>query len=262
MSQLWAEGKYEEVEAEARDLEARTAGRRARGRQLATWQCARVAALEAACAQGRRSHALDEADALLAELDAMPDPDRVLLLGLRHLRTVLLSDAERYTEAETEALAILSGLTRLKHLAPVSDLEMDVLANLVFILCRLARHEEAEAIARGNLPRAAGATLASLHCGLVESLNGQGRHDEALTEARRYTPRWNRAATGTLHMATATALHALGHRTEAEATARQALTDCERHLHPEHPRIRRARTLLADLTTDDGPDPTAEETAH
>ncbi|MFF1295219.1 MULTISPECIES: hypothetical protein [unclassified Streptomyces] len=49
-------------------------------------------------------------------------------------------------------------------------------------------------------------------------------------------------------MGTAAALHGLGHRSEAETAARQALTDCERSLHPEHPRLRQARTLLADIT--------------
>ncbi|MFD5495416.1 hypothetical protein ACFYY3_08255 [Streptomyces sp. NPDC001812] len=63
-------------------------------------------------------------------------------------------------------------------------------------------------------------------------------------------------------MGTAAALHGLGHRSEAEAAAREALADCERSLHPAHPRIREARTLLARITADDPLASTAEEAAH
>jgi hypothetical protein len=63
-------------------------------------------------------------------------------------------------------------------------------------------------------------------------------------------------------MGTAVALHGLGRRSEAEAAVREALTDCERFLHPDHPRIREARTLLARITTEDPPTPTAEDVAR
>ncbi|WP_405891450.1 hypothetical protein OG427_39270 [Streptomyces sp. NBC_00133] len=101
------------------------------------------------------------------------------------------------------------------------------------------------------MPRAEGYAAAALHGVLVRSLSGQGRHEEALAEARRLTPLWVRAASGILGMSTATALHGLGRRGEAEAAARQALTACEQFLHPAHPRIQEARTLLARTTAED-----------
>ncbi|WP_168714660.1 hypothetical protein [Streptomyces sp. A0592] len=41
------------------------------------------------------------------------------------------------------------------------------------------------------------------------------------------------------------ALHALGRHDEAGEEARRALTACERHLHPCHPRVAGIRALLA-----------------
>jgi hypothetical protein len=155
-----------------------------------------------------------------------------------------------------------AGPARLKHLTPVWNIELCVLDNLVDALCGQSRYEEAEAIARGNLPRAEGATAAALHHDLVHSLNGQGRCQEALTEARRLSPRRDRSLTGSLDMETAAALHGLGHRSEAEAAARGTPADCERHLHPDHPRIGEARTLLARITPDDPPAPATEEAAR
>jgi hypothetical protein len=245
---FWKEGKYEELEAEAREFGLAASRLRNRGRRRALQWYARIMAAGAACAHGRGAHVLGETEALAAELrGADGTPAQELLLMVRSIRMAVLTDEERYPEAEAEGLDILRGLTRLKHLTSVWNTELSVLGNLVFALCGQGRHQEAEAIARGNLPRAERNALATLQCGLVRSLNGQQRYDEALTEARRYTPPWVRAHTGGLALATAEALHGLGHRSEAEAAARQALTDCERFLHPEHPRIRRARTLLAEI---------------
>jgi hypothetical protein len=253
LHQLFREGRYEEAEAGARALEEDSRRRLGRGRGLAMGWHAKAVATAAACAHGRRAHLLDELDPLIAELSAMTGPGRELLLMIRSNRMPVLTSMGRHSEAETEGLAILRDLTRLKHLAPVWDIELCVLDNLVDTLCGLARYEEAEAIARGNLPRAVGSTAAALHCGLVRSLNGQQRYDEALTAAHRLTPPWDRAQSGSLALATAVALHGLGRRSEAEAAAREALTDCERFLHPDHPRLREAHTFLARIATTDDP---------
>lgn len=250
--QLWDEDAYEKVEAEARALEAKAGRLHRRSRRLTLGQFARFMATCAACAHGRGARVLDEMDALAAELNGTAGPYRLLLLALRRNRLVILNAERRYSEAEAEGTAVLRELTRLKHLMSVQSVELSVLAGLVDALCGQARHEEAETIARGNLPRAERRSLAALHCGLVEILNGQERHDEALTEARRFDPPRVREQSGRLDMATAVALRGLGRRSEAKAAARQALADCERLLHPEHPRLRQARTLLADI----------EEAAH
>ncbi|MEV6382700.1 tetratricopeptide repeat protein [Streptomyces sp. NPDC051773] len=262
LHQLYQEGKYEEAEAGARALEEKSGRRRRRSRGLAVGWHAKALATAAACAHGRGAQVLDELESLTAELSEMVGPGRVLLLMIRSNRMLVLNSAGRHSEAEAEGLDILRDLTRLKHLAPVWHVELCVLDNLVDALCGQARYEEAEAIARGNLPRAEGTAVAALHCGLVRSLNGQKRYDEALTEAHRFTPRWDRGQTGRLGIATAVALHGLGRRSEAEAAVREALTDCERFLHPDHPRFREARTLLARITADDPPAPTAEEAAR
>ncbi|MFJ8532738.1 tetratricopeptide repeat protein [Streptomyces sp. NPDC093591] len=254
LDRLWQEGEYEELEAQAREFAAEAGRLRGRGRRLALGWYARAMATGAACAHGRGARVLGELESLAAELrEADGTPMQELLLMLRCNRMVILNDEGRHAEAEAEGLDILRGVTRLKHLTSVWGIELSVLDNLVSALCGQGRHEEAEAIARGNLPRAEGNTLAALQCGLVRSLNGQGRYDEALTEARRYNPPWVRGHSGGLGLVTAVALHGLGRRSEAEAAARQALTDCERFLHPEHPRIRRARTLLAEITANDPP---------
>ncbi|MFR9794852.1 hypothetical protein ACL02U_02965 [Streptomyces sp. MS06] len=57
----------------------------------------------------------------------------------------------------------------------------------------------------------------------------------------------------------ARALHGLGRRAEAEAAARLALTDCERSLHPSHPRTGTARALLTRITAAGPPGDTAAE---
>lgn len=252
LNQLWDEDKFEEVEAEARELEARAASPRRDSRRMFLGQYARFMATGAECALGRGAHVLHEMESLAAELNETAAPERLLLQAVRANRLVVLNAEQRYGETEAEATALLGELTRVKHLMQVMTIELFVLANLADALCGQGRHAEAETIVRGNLPRAERRTLASLHCGLVESLNGQGRHDEALTEARRFAPPRVRVQSGRLTMATAVALLGLGRRSEAEAAARQALADCERLLHPEHPRLRQARTLLAEI----------EEAAH
>lgn len=259
LHQLWREGKYEEVEAGARTLEASSVRLRRRRWGLAVAWHAKALATAACCAHGRGAQVLAELESLTAELNEMAGPGRRLLLLIRSNHMLVLNSEGRYGEAESEGLDILRDLTRLKHLAPVSDIELCVLDNLVDALCGQARYEEAEAVARGNLPRAEGGTLAALHCGLVHSLNGQGRYDEALTEAHRFAPCWDRGLSGSLGIGTAVALHGLGRRSEAEAAVREALTDCERFLHPDHPRFREARMLLARITADDPPAATAEE---
>lgn len=262
LHRLWREDKYEEVEAGARALEAEAGRLRRRGRGTAVAWHAKALATAAACAHGRGAQVLAELESLTAELSGMAGPGRELLLMIRNTHMVVLNGEGRYGEAEAEGLEVLRDLTRLKHLVPVWDIELSVLANLVDALCGQARHEEAEAVARGNLPRAVGSTVAALHHGLVCSLNGQGRYHEALTEARRITPPGDRGQSGSLGMATAVALHGLGRRSEAETAAREALTDCERFLHPDHPRIQEARTLLTRITAGDPPPSTAEEIAR
>ncbi|WP_234436162.1 tetratricopeptide repeat protein [Streptomyces sp. NRRL S-813] len=260
--ELYRDGEYEEAEAGARAIEARAGRLRKRAWRLAVGWHARSLATAAACAQGRGTQVLAELESLTAELEGMTGAGRALLLMVRSNRMLVLNSQGRYGEAETEGLDILRDLTRIKHLTSVSHTELCVLDNLVDALCGQDRHEEAEAVARGNLPRAEGGTLAALHCGLVISLNGQGRYQEALTEARRFVPLRDRSLTGRLGMGTAVALHGLGRRSEAEAAAREALEDCERSLFPDHPRIREARALLARVTGDDPPAPPPEEAAR
>lgn len=259
---LWKEGRYEEVEAGARALEAESGRLRKRGRRTAVAWHAKALATAAVCVQGRGAQVRDELEALMAELKDMTGSGRALLLMVRSNHMLALNSEGRYDEAEAEGLDTLRGLARLKHLTPVWNIELCVLDNLVDALCGQSRYEEAEAIARGNLPRAEGAAAAALHRGLVHSLNGQGRHQEALTEARRVAPHGDRSLAGSLDMETAAALHGLGRRSEAEAAARGALADCERHLRLDHPRIGEARTLLARVTADDPPAPAAEEAAR
>ncbi|MGX1541200.1 hypothetical protein [Streptomyces adustus] len=71
-----------------------------------------------------------------------------------------------------------------------------------------------------------------------------------MDEVRRLAP-VGRAGSGAAGLATATALCGLGRRSEAEAAARSALAACEQFLHPVHPRIQDARTLLTRITAED-----------
>ncbi|MET7322546.1 hypothetical protein [Streptomyces sp. NPDC005549] len=239
------EGRYEEAEAEARALAALP--RRPWRRRPPHWE-ARVLATGTAVMHGRTAEALDELDTLIAELEPVGLNSQMLRLIARGNRVVALSGLRRYAEAETEANGILRELNRIAHRAPVAALEINTLGHLAVVLCGLARHEEAEAVARGNLPRTDGPAVAVLHATLARSLNGQGRHEEALAEVRRSLPRPPRYAAGYLDLVTAEALHGLGRRTEADDAVRRALADCERRLHPAHPRTGEARALLARIT--------------
>ncbi|WP_405817568.1 tetratricopeptide repeat protein [Streptomyces sp. NBC_00838] len=244
-------GGFEQAEAEARALAA-SSRTRGDGPDLISWP-ARSLAAGAAVAHGRGAELLPELDTLIKELRQTTGADRQLLLAVRSNRAAVLVQQDRHTEAEAEAMDILRGTTRIAHLTEVWRIELNALTNLAAALNGQGRYEEAEAIARGNLPRADG-PAAFLHCALVRSLNGQKRYGEALAEARRYTPAGGRTASGTLGIVTARALHGLGRRDEAEAAAREALTACEQSLHPAHPRIKEARTLLAHITAE-GPTP-------
>ncbi|MFF1277403.1 tetratricopeptide repeat protein [Streptomyces marokkonensis] len=239
-------GEYEEVEAAARALAAAPRSAR-RKRPLSGWQ-ARTLATGVAVAHGRGAEVLGELETLIAELEPVNAEVHVLRLVVRNNRTAVLVGLERYGEAETEALGVLREITRLAHVTPLWKLELSALENLAGALCGQGRFEEAEEIARGNLPRAEEPSLAPLHATLVRSLNGQGRYEEALSEARGRTPHRSRKDSGRLDLVTAEALHGLGRRDEAEDVARRALADCEHHLHPAHPRIREARVLLARVT--------------
>jgi tetratricopeptide (TPR) repeat protein len=251
---LAKEDRFEEAEAEARACEAGAPRLWGRGRRTALTWYARTTATAVACAHGRGTEVLAEMEALIAELDGAPPPVRTLRLLVRNNRAAVLNWQGRYAEAEAEAQAMLRELAHLKHLEKVWQLELSVLDGLAESLCGLGRHEEAEAIARGNLPRAQGVdgAEAALHSTLVRSLNGQGRYTEALTEARRLHPERERGHTGRLDLATAGALLGLGRRAEAAEAARRALADCETHLHPAHPRLEEARTLLGRITAGPG----------
>ncbi|MEU8794076.1 hypothetical protein [Streptomyces sp. NPDC048643] len=253
-----ARGEYEEAEVRAQALADRPRRPWDRSRHhLPVW-LARTIALTAAVLHGRRGHVLPELDALTRELRDTSGSDRTVLLVLRVNRAVVLLGEKQYGKAEAEASDILREVSRLARLAQVADLELSALAGLAEALCGQGRFEEAETVARGNLPRATGNREASFRYLLVCSLNGQGRYEEALTEARRPTPPASRAGSGRPAMATATALHALGHREEAEVTARQALSACEQFLHSDHPRIREARDLLSRITAGEPPRDTSD----
>ncbi|MFK4545798.1 tetratricopeptide (TPR) repeat protein [Streptomyces tendae] len=253
---MTSEGRYEEVEAEARTLAALP--RRPWRRRPPHWE-ARVLATGAAVLHGRVAEALDELDTLIAELEPVSLNSQMLRLIARSNRVVALSGLRRYAEAETEANGVLRELNQIAHRAPVARLEVSTLGHLATVLCGLARHEEAEAVARGNLPRAKGPAVGVLHTTLARSLNGQGRHEEALTEVRRRLPPPPRYAAGYLDLVAAEALYGLGRRAEAEDAVRRSLADCERQLPPAHPRTAEARALLARITGEEPGEENREE---
>ncbi|MCW1096768.1 hypothetical protein OJ963_23085 [Streptomyces sp. RS2] len=242
---MTSEGRYEEVEAEARTLAALP--RRPWRRRPPHWE-ARVLATGAAVMHGRTAEVLDELDTLIAELEPVGLNSQMLRLIARSNRVAALSGLRRYAEAETEANGVLRELNQIAHRAPVAALEVNTLGHLAVVLCGLARHEEAEAVARGNLPRANGPAAGVLNTTLARSLNGQGRYEEALAEVRRSPPRPPRYAAGYQDLVGAEALYGLGRRAEAEDAVRRSLADCERQLHPAHPRTAEARALLARIT--------------
>ncbi|MFE9835259.1 hypothetical protein ACFYP4_08960 [Streptomyces sp. NPDC005551] len=214
---------------------------------------ARTSAVTAAVLHGRRDGLLPELDVLMEELRGSSGADRTVLLVLRINRAVILNGQERFPEAGAEASDVLREVTRLTHLTDVWNIELTALACLAEALCGQDRFGEAEAVARGNLARAEGNRATSLRCLLIQSLNGQGRYEEAVAESRQPTPSASRAGAGQLGLVTAQALRGLGRRGEAEITARRALADCERSLHPAHPRNARIRGLLTDITAADPP---------
>ncbi|MFE1851477.1 hypothetical protein [Streptomyces sp. NPDC059489] len=144
-----ATGEYEEVEARAQALAARP--RRVWDRSPEPVWMARTFALTAAVLYGRWEHVLPELEALTAALRQTSGSVRTLLLVVRINRAVVLLDQERYSESE--AAGVLREVTRLAHLTRVADIELSALACLAEALCGQGRFEEAEAVARGNLPR-------------------------------------------------------------------------------------------------------------
>lgn len=244
-------GAYEEVEAAARALAAAPRRSWRRTRPLPRWQ-ALTLATGVAVVHGRGREVLPELEALIAEVEPVDAETDLLRLIVRNHRTLALIGEERHREAEAEALDVLRGTARVARLTALGTVEINALAHLAAALCGQGRHEEAEAIARGNLPRAEEAALSSLHATLVRCLSGRGRYAEALTEARRMAPPPTRRDSGQLDLVTAEALHGLGRSGEAREAAVRALADCERDLHPAHPRIREARALLARLAEEPG----------
>ncbi|MEV8527262.1 hypothetical protein AB0451_24405 [Streptomyces sp. NPDC052000] len=247
ISELLRAGRAQEAEAQARSFEG--AAVRAPGQGDLTNVTASLLAARAVLAQGRAAQALSELDGLLAALVDPPSMSHyVASLAVRVDRALALCALERPGEAETECRDVLIALARItQHSVKV---ELAALHCLVHALNGQARHEEAEAIARGALPRAQGEAAMALGCGLVRSLNGQGRYEEALAEAHKPTPEHGRGGAGAVALGSATALHGLGRRTEAEAEARQALVDCEQFLPMGHRRTRQVRELLARITSD------------
>ncbi|MFI8392303.1 hypothetical protein [Streptomyces sp. NPDC085540] len=192
---------------------------------------------------------LAELEDLIAELDQPSGADRLLLLRARMFRAWVLIDEGRPAEAEAEAEAVLRVLTRTMYVTNVWELELIALVCMGDVLCALGRHEEAETIARGHLPRAEGYLEFGLRLLLLHSLSGQGRHEEALAESGRHHPESSPADSGAHELATATALHGLGRHDEAKAQAQRAMTACERYLHPHHQRVGEVRALLARMAS-------------
>ncbi|MGW7333319.1 tetratricopeptide repeat protein [Streptomyces sp. NPDC054840] len=245
---LLVEGMFEEAEERARGVVAVREGVWGRDRRPGTVWRGRYCAVLAAVLHGRGASVLAETEGLIAELEHLTGANRLLLLQVRLCRAWVLIEEGRAAEAEAEATYVLQALTRIMHLTSVWDLELWALLCIGDALRALDRHEEAETIARGHLPRAE-EMAADLQCLLVRSLSGQGRHAEALAESGRQYPEWLPAARGELELATAVALHGLGRHDEAKEEALRALTACERSLHPSHPRVGEVRALLARIAS-------------
>ncbi|MFE6909648.1 tetratricopeptide repeat protein [Streptomyces erythrochromogenes] len=241
---LLQEGSFEAAEERARALVAVRESARGRDRRPATLWEGRYTAALVAVLHGRGTTVLAELDALITGLEQLPVTSRQLQLRARILRAWVLLDEGRPAEAEDEAETVLRALTRNMYVTDVWELELIALVCMGDVLCALERHAEAEAIARGHLPRAEGDLAAGLHLLLRRSLSGQGRHEEALAEAARHRPDPSPAQSGAHELATAVALHGAGRHDEAREEARRALTACERHLHPGHPRVAEIRDML------------------
>ncbi|KOU59225.1 hypothetical protein ADK96_33200 [Streptomyces sp. IGB124] len=238
-------GSFEAAEARARAVvRAREGVWRRDGWPWTRWEGRYYAAL-AAVDHGRGASVLAELEGLIAELEHLAGEDRLLQLRARTLRAGVLIDEGRPAEADAEAEAVLRVLTRTMYVTDVWELELDALVCMGRALCALDRHEEAETIARAHLPRAAGYLVNDLHLLLLRSLSGQGRHEEALAEPHRHSSELFPAYAGAHELATAVALHGLGRHKEAGEEAQRALTVCECHLHPSHPRAAATRALLA-----------------
>ncbi|MGW2270519.1 tetratricopeptide repeat protein [Streptomyces yangpuensis] len=236
-------GSFEAAEGRARAVVAAREGVwRCDRWPLTGWEGRYYAAL-AAVSRGRGAAVLAELEGLIAELEHLTCEDRLLQLRARVIRAGVLIDEGRPAEAEADA--VLRVLTRTMYVTDVWELELDALVRMGQALCALGRHEEAETIARGHLPRTDGYLLNDMRLLLLHSLSGQGRHEEALAEPYRHSPEPFPAYAGAHELATAVALHGLGCHKEAEEEARRALTACERHLHPTHPRVGEIRALLA-----------------
>ncbi|MFF1295220.1 MULTISPECIES: hypothetical protein [unclassified Streptomyces] len=123
ISALWDEDAYEAAEAEARALQAKAERLRRRSRGLVLGQFARFMATAAACGHGCGARVLDEMESLAAELHDTAGPYRLLLLGVRRNRMVVLNAERRFGEAEAEGVAVLREAERLKHLTQVWRLE-------------------------------------------------------------------------------------------------------------------------------------------
>ncbi|MFF4267526.1 tetratricopeptide repeat protein [Streptomyces virginiae] len=241
---LLREGRFEAAEERARAAVAKREGARGRDRRPMAVRQARYYAIWAAALHGRGASVLPELEDLIADLEPPTDASP-LLLRARLTRAWVLIDEARPAEAQSEAEAVLRVLTRTKYVTDVWELELIALVCMADVLCALDRHEEAETIARGHLPRAPEHFAFGLHLSLLHSLSGQGRHQEALDECDVHHPDSSPADFGAHEFATAVALHGLGRHDEAKEQARRALTACERHLHPDHPRVGEIGALLA-----------------
>ncbi|WP_438296134.1 tetratricopeptide repeat protein [Streptomyces sp. HUAS TT7] len=252
IKELLRAGRAEEAETRARTFQGaarRAPGRGDPGRGDPANVAASLLAARAVLAQGRPAQALSELDGLLAELAEPPSMRHYATsLAVRVNRAQALCHLKRPGEAESECRDVLNALARIAQHSV--EVELAALHCLVHALNGQGRHQEAEAVARGALPRAEGDAVMALSCSLVRSLNGQGRHAEALTEARKPVPEYGRGGAGAVGLGAATALHGLGRRSEAEAEVRQALTDCEQFLPPGHHRAQQTRELLARITSD------------
>ncbi|MFJ6794013.1 hypothetical protein [Streptomyces sp. NPDC091268] len=191
---------------------------------------------------------LAELEALITEMGPLSGVSRQLLLYARISRGYVLIGEGRSAEAQAEAEAVLRESTRIRHV-DVVRLELCALNLLGESLRAQDLYVEAEAIARGNLPRDEEQTDTGFHLLLISSLSGQGRHEEALTEFRKCSPPRLPAASGDLDLAAAVALHGLGRKDEAESAGLRALAACERYLHPAHPRVGEIHVLLARIAS-------------
>ncbi|GHI82884.1 hypothetical protein Sxan_02480 [Streptomyces xanthophaeus] len=242
-------GQFEDAEARAQAVVTARHSKWGRDRRPETAWRGRYYALLAAVAHGQGESVLAELEVLIGELEQLCGWSRILLLEARITRAGVLIEG-RPAEAQAEAEDVLRELMLIKHLTEVWQDELVALICLGEALCTQERYAEAEAIARGHLPRAEKLLAASMHRMLIRSLSGQGRHEEALAECRRALTELLPSASGDLELATAVALHGLGHHQEAEAEALRGLAACERHLHPTHPRVGEIKELLARITSD------------